>query len=155
MLQKDILKPLKTIIISSIKNKSEMPLRMRFAQKTNAHKILPIKAFTNLEKYEKYAFGDVIKGRIKMYKKYLSMRDEVYVPWAIDTIVNWRRENSDPYICHIHGTGDYMFPIENIKDCIKIDGGTHIMILTRAKEINVILQNMLKEQSSVNESKTS
>ncbi len=151
---KEILKPIKTIIISSIKNKSEMPLRMRFAQKTNAHKILPIKAFTNLEKYEKYAFGDVIKGRIKMYKKYLSMRDEVYVPWAIDTIVNWRRENSDPDICHIHGTGDYMFPIENIKDCIEIDGGTHIMILTRAKEINVILQNMLKEQASVKKSKT-
>ncbi len=141
---KNILNPLMTIIISSIKNKNEMPFRMRFAQKTKAHKILPTKAFTNIEKYEKYAFGDIVKGRIKMYKKYLSMRDEVYVPWAIDTIVNWRREKTDPDIVHIHGTTDFMFPISNIKECIKINGGTHIMILTKAREINAILQGLLQ-----------
>jgi len=152
---KKILNPLKTVIISSIKNKNEMPLRMRFAQKTNAHKMLPTKAFTHLEKYEKYAFGDTIKGRIKMYKKYLSMRDEVYVPWAIDTIVNWGREKADPDILHIHGTTDFMFPIENVKNCIKIEGGTHIMILTKAKEINAILQKQLQEQLLVNNLKTS
>lgn len=152
---KRILNPLKTIIISSIKNRNEMPLRMRIAQKTKAHKILPIKAFTNFEKYEKYAFGNMLKDRVKLYKKYLSMRDELYVPWAIDTIVNWSREETDSDICHIHGTADFIFPIENIKGCKKIEGGTHIMILTKAKEINVILQNLLQEKPVGNKSKTS
>lgn len=133
----------KIVLISSIKNKYEMPSRMHFAQKTNAHKILPIKAFSNIEKYEKFAFGKMLKGRVKLYKKYLSMRDELYLPWAIDTIVNWKEEKTDPDIIHIHGTKDAIFPIKNIGECIKIEGGTHIIVLTRAREINEILAEKL------------
>jgi len=140
---KKICNPKKTVLISSIKNKHEMPSRMHFAQKTNAHKIFPTKAFSNIEKYEKFAFGKMLKGRVELYKKYLSMRDELYLPWAIDAIVNWKEENADPEIIHIHGTKDVIFPIGNIGDCIKIEGGTHIMVLTRAREINEILKNKL------------
>ncbi len=140
---KKILNAKKTVIISSIKNKYEMPARMRFAQKTNVHKILPTKAFSNIEKYEKYAFGRMIKRRITLYKKYLSMRDELYLPWSINTIVNWKQEVSDTDIIHIHGTKDMIFPIQNIENCIKIEGGTHIMILDKAKKINTILQELL------------
>lgn len=133
----------KIVLISSIKNKYEMPSRMHFAQKTNAHKILPIKAFSNIEKYEKFAFGKMLKGRVKLYKKYLSMRDELYLPWAIDTIINWKEEKTDPDIIHIHGTKDAIFPIKNIGKCIKIEDGTHIIVLTRAREINDILLEKL------------
>lgn len=140
---KSILNPKKTIIISSIKNKFEMPSRMRLSQKTSVHKLFPTKAFSNIEKYEKYAFGKMMKGRIKMYKKYLSMRDEVYLPWAIDSIVNWNREISDPEILHIHGTSDSIFPIKNIQNSVSIEEGTHIMIIDKAKKISHILQEML------------
>lgn len=144
---KKILNPKKTIIISSIKSKHEMPMRMQLAQKTKAHKILPIKVFTHLEEYEKYAFGNMLKGRVKLYKKYLSMRDDLYVPWAIDTILNWQREVPDPDVLHIHGTNDFVFPVENIKDCISIEGGTHVMVLTKAKKINAILRQLLQDRS--------
>ncbi len=137
------LSPLQTIIISSVKTKHEMPLRMRLAQKTKLHKILPTKAFSNIEKYEKFAFSAMIKRRISLYKKYLSMRDELYLPWAINAIVNWKQETPDPEILHIHGTKDLIFPIENIKDAILVEGGTHIMILDKAKRINTILQEHL------------
>lgn len=140
---KKIINPKKTIIISSIKNKTEMPARMRFVKKTSVHKIFPINSFSNIEKYEKYAFGKMLKGRFKLYKKYLSMRDELYLPWAIDTIVNWKQETSDPDVLHIHGTEDFIFPVNNIKECVKVTGGTHIMILTRAKKISTLLQEML------------
>jgi len=140
---KSILHPIKTIIISSVKNKYEMPSRMRFAQKTNAHKILPTKAFSNIEKYEKYVFGTMLKRRMQLYKKYLSMRDKVYLPWSIHTIVNWQRTETDPEVVHIHGTADLIFPIKNIKDSIQIEGGTHIMIIDKAKKISTILQEMI------------
>jgi len=136
---KKICQPKKTILISSIKSKNEMPTSMRFAQKTKAHKLIPTKAFSNIEKYEKFAFGNMLKGKVELYKKYLSMNDELYIPWAIDTIVNWKQETVDEEIIHIHGTKDFVFPIENINNCIKVTGGTHAMILTRAKEISNIL----------------
>ena len=140
---KSILNPQKTIIISSIKNKFEMPSRMRFAKKTNLHKLFPLKAFSNIEKYDKYIFGSLLKRRVVLYKKYLSMRDEVYLPWSINAIVNWQRELIDPEIIHIHGTSDHIFPIKNIKDAIHIEGGTHIMIIVIGKKISTILQDMI------------
>ncbi len=140
---KQIVHPYKVIIISSIKNKYEMPSRMRFAQKTNLHKILPTKAFSNIEKYEKFAFGHLVKRRIQLYKKYLSMRDTLYLPWAIHTIVNWKRAISDPDVIHIHGTKDMIFPFHNIHNAIAVPNGTHIMIIDKAKRINAILQDVL------------
>ncbi len=140
---KKYVKPQKVIIISSIKNKYEMPLRMRFAQKTNAHKILPTTVLTNIEKYENFAFTHSIKSRIRLYKKYLSMRDALYLPWAIHTIVNWQRTDTDPEIIHIHGSYDFIFPEKYIQNYIKIERGTHVMILDKAKRISSLLEKIL------------
>ncbi len=135
--------PQKVIIISSIKNRSEMPARMHFSKKTKLYKLFPTKIISNIEKYEKFAFGKLLKGRVKLYKKYLSMRDARYLSWAIDRIINWERTQADNAVIHIHGTKDFIFPYKNIKSCIPVENGTHIMILTRAKEINTILQKNL------------
>lgn len=140
---KKYVKPQKVIIISSIKNKYEMPLRMRFAQKTNAHKFLPTTVLSNIEKYEKFAFTHSIKSRIKLYKKYLSMRDALYLPWAIHTIVNWQRTDTDPEIIHIHGSRDFIFPTKYLHNFIKVEHGTHVMIIDKAKKISSILEKIL------------
>jgi esterase/lipase len=140
---KTIINPQKTIIISSVKSKYEMPSRMRRSQKIKIHKLFPTKVFANIEKYERYAFGKTMKSRIKIYKKYLTMRDELYLSWAIDTIVNWQREITDPDILHIHGTKDQIFPIKNIHNSVTVDGGTHIMIINKAKNISTILHDIL------------
>ena len=140
---KKLVNPEKVIIISSVKNKNEMPARMRFSQKTNLHKAFPTKVFTNIEKYEKYAFTTVLKNRIKLYKKFLSMRDELYLPWSINAILNWQREETDPEILHLHGTKDFIFPPDNIKNFTPIDGGTHIMIIDKANLVTAALLKML------------
>lgn len=137
--------PSKVIIISSVKNKHEMPKIMHFARKISAYKILPTSVISNIEKYEKYFFGHKIKNRIQIYKKYLSMRDDMYLPWAIRSIVNWDREISDPEIIHIHGTNDFVFPAKNVKDFIKIDHGTHIMILIKSKRVTALLHTLLSQ----------
>jgi len=140
---KKYVNPDKIILISSIKNKYEMPARMRFSQKTNMHKVIPTKALSNIEKYEKFAFTNLLKKRVKLYKKYMSMRDDLYLQWAIHCIVNWQRKETDPEVLHIHGTDDFIFPSENIKNYIAIESGTHIMILDKAKKINRILHEIL------------
>jgi len=139
-----LVQPHKTIIISSIKSRYEMPPRMRFARHTGAHKILPTSLITHIEKYEKFAFGNVLKRRIKIYKKYLSMRDELYIPWAIHRIVTWDRESPHDDLIHIHGTQDAIFPIKNIRNFIPVEGGTHIMILDKAREISRLLIEKLE-----------
>lgn len=133
-------KPLKTIIISSVKHENEFPKRLKALRKTKAYKLTPVKAITNIENFAKYAFGKVAKKRIDLYKKYLAMRDEIYLPWAIYNVLHWKQTNKNEHIIHIHGNNDNIFPIKNIKNCIIVEGGTHVMILNKAKQISEIIE---------------
>jgi len=134
-----IIKNKKTVIISSVKSKNELPKRFRVAKATKAYKLFPTKAVTNLEKFAHYAFGDSIKKRVNLYRKYLSMRDKNYLPWAIYNVLHWQQEEPLPNIIHIHGNKDGVFPIKHIKDSIVIEGGTHVMILNKAQQISKLL----------------
>ncbi len=133
----------KIILISSVKTTSEFPKRLRIAKATKAYKLFPTKAVTNIENFTNYAFGNVAKKRIELYRKYLSMRDEKYLPWAIHNVLNWQQKEPLPNIIHIHGNSDGVFPIKHIKNCNVIEGGTHIMILNKAKQISNLLVNVI------------
>ncbi len=129
----------KTIIISSVKSKQELPSRLKLAKMTKAYKLFPTKAVSNIENLAKYAFGETAKKRVDLYKKYLSMRDHDYLPWAIHNVLNWQQEKPLPNIIHIHGNNDGVFPIKHLKNCKIIEGGTHTMILNKAKPISKLL----------------
>lgn len=132
----------KVILISSIKNRNELPTRLKIAQKTKAYKLFPTKIIENIESYEQYFLGDYLKKRAELYKKYLSMRNASYLEWAIYNILHWNQSVTIPAenIVHIHGTKDEIFPIKHINNAIQIDNGTHIMILNKAKTISKILK---------------
>ena len=133
----------KTIIISSIKSTQELPKRLRLIKKTKAYKLLPVKAITNIENFSKMAFGKTVKKRVDLYQKYLSMRDKDYLPWAIHTILHWKQNEPLPEVVHIHGNKDGVFPIKHVTNCKVIEGGTHIMIINKAKHISNMLQEVI------------
>ncbi|MFY7810691.1 MAG: alpha/beta hydrolase [Flavobacterium sp.] len=140
-----LIKVRKTIIISSVKSNLEFPQRMKLARNTKIYKILPYKWVENFENYNKYAFGKTLKQRFRLYKKYLSVNNADYLSWAVQTIILWDRVIPDDHIVHIHGTNDLVFPIKNIKNCIEVEGGTHIMILNKHKWFNDNLSRIILE----------
>ncbi|NHN24678.1 alpha/beta hydrolase [Flavobacterium jejuense] len=134
----------KTIIISSVKTNKEMPSRMKIAKKTLAYKLIPTSLLANVETLVKYAFGEnIISSRLKLYEKYLSVRDKKYLDWAIESVILWSRDQVDEKIIHIHGDADEVFPIQNIKNAIVVKGGTHIMIINKYKWLNENLPKMI------------
>lgn len=133
----------KVIIISSVKNTSELPKRLVFAKYTKVHKLLPTGLVNNVELLAKYAFGEMVTKRLALYEKYLSIRDKYYIDWSIDQIVNWKPIASESEPLHIHGDKDAVFPIVNIKNCIRVENGTHTMILHRAKWFNEHLPTII------------
>ncbi|QLE02163.1 alpha/beta hydrolase [Galbibacter sp. BG1] len=135
----------KIIIISSVKCNKELPRRMIFARYTKAHKLLPTGIVHNIELLAKYAFGENISKRLHLYEKYLSVRNKYYIDWSIDNIVNWKQVEPTKDVIHIHGDKDAVFPSVYIKDCIKIKGGTHIMIINRFKWFNEHLPRLILE----------
>lgn len=131
----------KLIIVSSVKSNVELPNRMKFAKATKAYKLLPTSLLQDVEKLVKYAFGDVMKQRVKLYEQFLHLRNKEYLDWAIEQVVCWERVIIDPSVIHIHGEADEVFPAKNIKSFIPVKGGTHLMILNRFRWFN---QNLPK-----------
>ncbi len=143
---KPFLKVKKVIIISSVKSNTELPRTMKIAKTTKAYKLIPTQLVENIESLVKYTFGSsIIKKRLKLYEKFLSMRDKVYLDWAIEHIVNWNRVAIDTSIIHIHGDADEVFPMKYIKNCIPVAGGTHIMIITKYLWLNVNLPKIIMD----------
>ena len=138
------LKDAQVVIISSIKNSDELPLPMKMARKTNAHRLLPTQWIKNLDALTLFAFGKGIKKRLALYQKYLSERDPDYLNWAIDSLVHWNQTQTPKNIIHIHGLQDTVFPIKNIAPPYNEIEGGHAIIITQAKWFNQELPKLLK-----------
>jgi pimeloyl-ACP methyl ester carboxylesterase len=134
----------KVIIISSVKTNKEFPSRFKIARNTKAYKLIPTQLLADIENLVKYAFGDnIVTKRIKLYEKYLSVRDKHYLDWAIETILCWNQKEINEAVIHIHGDEDEVFPIKHIRKCIVVKGGTHIMILNKFKWLNENLPKLI------------
>ncbi len=135
----------KLIIVSSVKSNTELPQKMKLAKTTKIYKLLPTGLLQDAEKLVKFAFGDVMKQKLKLYENFLHMRNKEYLDWAIEQLVCWKRVKIDSNVIHIHGDADEVFPEKNIKDFIKVRGGTHIMILNRFRWFNEHLPKIILE----------
>jgi hypothetical protein len=145
---KPFVKPQKVIIISSVKSSLEYPRRFKIAKTTKAYKLIPTKLMENIESLAKFPFGSsFLTQRFKLYEKFLSVRDKVYLDWAIEQIINWKRTEFDPEIIHIHGDADEVFPPKYIKNYIPVKGGTHIMILSKYRWLSDNLPKIMLDKN--------
>ncbi|MBC5841280.1 alpha/beta hydrolase [Flavobacterium sp. F-380] len=137
------IKARKVIIISSVRSNLEFPRRLKLAKTTKAYKLIPMTLILNLENLAKFSFGEKINQRLKLYEKFLSVRDIGYLEWAVEKVILWDRTEIDESVVHIHGDLDDVFPIKNIKNCIVVKGATHILILSKYKWLNAHLPQII------------
>ncbi len=138
----------RVIIVSSVKCRREMPRRLLLARYTRLHRLLPTSLVNNVEVLSRFAFGETIGKRLKLYERYLGMRDTRYLDWAIDQIVNWEREEPVPGLIHLHGEKDAVFPYSYVGECITVPDGTHTMILHRYRWFNEHLPAIILQDGS-------
>jgi hypothetical protein len=58
-------------------------LRLKIAKTTKAYKLIPMSLILNLENLAKFSL-EKINQRIKLYEKFLSVRDIGYLEWAVE-----------------------------------------------------------------------
>lgn len=133
----------KLIIVSSVKQQTELPTQMIIAKTTKAYKLVPTQLASKIDVVAKYAFGNNVTKRLELYKKYLSVNDSKYLSWAIEQMVCWNQTVVPEGLIHIHGDNDSVFPIKNIKNCTIIKGGTHVMIIYKYKWFNENLPQII------------
>lgn len=142
------------IIISSVKCREELPRRMKFASKTGFFRLVPTSLLDYVDHFEKIAPNDFLKKRAKLYRKYLSVRNNKYLNWAIKNMVCWDCEKPKKNLVHIHGDRDLIFPYKYINGCIPVKGGTHIMIINKYRWFNknlpeIILTGKLTKEKNI------
>ncbi len=135
--------PKKIVVISSIKNNDEMPKQFIFLQKTKFYKLFPSRKISKIKKFPTFGLSKSLKKKLVLYNKYLEVRDKNYLDWAVFNVLHWKSKYHLDNLVHIHGSEDEIFPIKHIKNSIVIEGGTHAMIITKAKQINRILEEVI------------
>jgi hypothetical protein len=133
----------RTILISSIKTVNEAPKSHFWYRLVPIYKILPAKMFTKLGVFVKYAVGKMSAEDQWLFVNMLENTPPKFVKWALGAILHWDNLIIPGNVYHIHGDKDLIFPYWRIKDATILKGGTHIMILNRANDINNWLKNIL------------
>lgn len=142
----EMLNPQKTIIISSVKNCNELPLRYKFQKVIPIYKLFPGSILLAGAKMLQPIVEPDRKNNKKTFKSMLHSKNAVYMKRTVGLIINWDRKNNTKPIYHIHGTNDHTLPIKKVKrPTYIVNKGSHMMTLTRAKEISEILNTILKQ----------
>lgn len=138
--------PKKIFLISSVKTAKELPKRMAFTRITKTYKLFPASSLDRIEKLILKVAGKRAEKPISRYNDFLSVRNPLFLKWAIYNVIHWPQKEVLPNLVHIHGDADGIFPIKNINDCIVIKGASHVMmILKNAKTISKIINETLTE----------
>lgn len=131
----EIIQTEKTIIVSSVKSRQELPTYMKFGASTKLYKLLTASGILSISDLGRLGWSDRSRKNLRQMQAYLSVRDKEYLSWAIKNMVEWEREKEDPEVYHIHGDKDEIFPIKHINKCRKIENGTHAMILDKTPSV--------------------
>jgi hypothetical protein len=144
----EILRPEKTIIISSAKNCNELSLRYRFQKNIPLYKLFPGSILLGGAKLLQPIVEPDRKHNKETFKSMLASKDPVYMERTIDMLINWNRTENTRMIYHIHGTRDHTLPIAWIKSPTHVvKNGSHLMTLTRAHEVSEILNSILGQDA--------
>ena len=138
------LHPKKVIIISSAKNRNELPFRYKFQRILPLYKIFPPRMLhAGAKLLQPIVEPDRNKNK-KVFKSMLYSKNPTYIKRTINMIITWNRKSNTKKNYQVHGTKDHTLPIRKIKvpDYI-VYQGSHMMTLTLHKEISLILNKIV------------
>ncbi|WP_439880033.1 alpha/beta hydrolase [Pontibacter sp. MBLB2868] len=138
-----LLRPRKTILISSLATRHALPWYYRLAGKTHLHKVMPFKLMQNTYPLAPFFFGAHTPYERRMLKSVFFRIDENFLRWALGRLLEWQQATVPPNIVQIHGTADLILPLYDRPDIIKIQHGQHLMVLHKPEAVSNVLSRIL------------
>lgn len=138
------LDPVKTFVISSCKISKELPFKIAFWKYLPIHKFVSDSLYIRGAMLVKRQFGVTNKEQKEKFLDMLRVAPENYFRGAVHCVLTWKNEIVPESVVQIHGTADQVLPHKKINCRYKIKGGNHFMIISKAKEINEIINKELE-----------
>lgn len=139
------LRPEKIIIIASVKGQHEMVWRYKFLRAVPLYKLFGGRFYVKATNLVRPWFEHDSGGVDDISRAMLEDKHPKYMKRAIHCIMTWKNESVPTNLTHIHGDQDNTLPIKKIKNAIIIPNGTHMMVMTSAKEVSEIINQTLAE----------
>ncbi len=134
--------PAELVLISTIHVSNELPVLYKVAGKCRLHKLIPVKFFKRASLIKRIFTTETREDKT-LLKKMIRSSDPKFIKWAINAILNWKNDVIPDHCVHIHGSSDEILPIKYTHPTHIINQGAHLMVITRAEEINRILAEEL------------
>lgn len=137
-------KPSKTVLISSVASPAQMPVYFKWIYKIRAHKLVPVSIVKSAAIMKRFFTAETPDDKSTL-KEIIRDSDPRFIKWAMDAILSWKTDSTPEHYFHIHGTRDEVLPFRYVKPTHVIEKGGHLMVMTRAKEINRILEEIFSQ----------
>lgn len=134
--------PAGIFLISSIPSAKQLPGYFRLAGKLRLHQWVPVQILKSASLLKRLFTAETPEEK-KFLRQAIAESDPSFIRWSLNAIINWKSDKTPASYIHIHGSRDEVLPVRYTHASHVIKGGGHLMVLTRAGEINSIIQETL------------
>ncbi len=139
------LHPRKTILISSIASSQSLPWYYRLMGFLRLHQLIPVPLLKRFHFLAPMLFGAATLAERALLKQVILETDPHFLRWALGQLLAWKQPERYDNVVMIHGTADYILPMREHPNIIKIKDAGHLMVLSHASEISAKLNQILEE----------
>lgn len=131
--------PRKVILISSWKGPQEMPLAIRALRGTHAERMLTPAFFKGFLPVARWQLGVESPDEQELFAHFLAVTPLARMRVQVGAVLAWEGAKV-PGLVHLHGDHDRLMPLGPIADPIVVEGGTHMMVFSKAKEVSALVR---------------
>lgn len=136
------LKPVQTVLISSIPLSAHLPKYFRAAAAINLHKVIPI-GFVKMMARSKRFFTRETGDDKKLLWQIINESDTRFIRWAMGAILNWKNDELPSPLMHIHGTRDEVLPVRFTMPTHIVQKHGHLLVMTAPGKVNNLLAEVV------------
>jgi pimeloyl-ACP methyl ester carboxylesterase len=134
----------KVILISSTKNKHEVPFYFQIWRWLPVYRLLPARFILWVSQVlVGWFFSLETIAERKLLRAIIFDVNAKLLKWSIHQIVTWKNESVPDNIYHIHGESDRIFPLRFIHEDFNVKHGGHLMIMNQAEYLSQLIQKIV------------
>jgi esterase/lipase len=137
----------RVIVISSAKTRLELPKMYRIFKNFQIQKAFPPAFLKRMAKILQPIVEPDQNKENAVFKEMLNDKSPLFLKRTVNMIVKWNRTENVKNIVHIHGDNDNTIRLKHVKADYVIKGGSHMMALTKGKEVSDLVNEILADST--------
>jgi len=137
--------PAATFLLGSIPLAGHLPgYYHTLGRRLGLLKVLPGSFFKRAATVKRFVSGESA-GDKRLIWQMIEESDDQFLIWAMKAVLKWENKDLPQPLYHIHGSRDIVFPIRLTRPSHTIRKGGHLIVMTHADQVNVILRDVLSK----------